>query len=248
MDPYYVLSDWSVNGPSRHDGFVLVRYANLIGLSQYPVFKVQAAADSLHILRFCPLRTACVVFGGKEIQYALALRLSTGCLKFFASTSRGDFRRRILETTNASRTHRKASKRRSTASLRLLSSLWFRLPIPPTGFQHTLQCLSRLSAARCRTVSAPARGRKGFNTGSLYLPTNWTERLDVAHRLEHPAPRFVATQDGLVARDWARESALPNLDNPPVKSRTRVVVYAGLERLSIYFHAALVDHATSLTR
>ena len=83
MDPYYVSSVWSFNGPSRHDGFVLVRYANLIGLSQYPVFKVQAAADSLHILRFCPLRAACLAFGGKEIQYALALRLSTGCLKFF---------------------------------------------------------------------------------------------------------------------------------------------------------------------
>jgi len=52
------------------------------GLSQYPVFKVQAAADSLHILRFCPLHAACLAFGGKEIHYALAVRLSTDSLNF----------------------------------------------------------------------------------------------------------------------------------------------------------------------
>ena len=81
----------------------MVRNADLTGLSQYPVFKVQAAADSLHILRFCPPLTARRAFGGKEIQYAVADRLSTGSL---------DFSRRprsagpeLLETKNASRIH-----------------------------------------------------------------------------------------------------------------------------------------------
>jgi hypothetical protein len=53
------------------------------GLSQYPVFKVQAAADFLHILRFCPLRTARVVFGGKEVHYAFASTVSTASRNFF---------------------------------------------------------------------------------------------------------------------------------------------------------------------
>ena len=48
-----------------------------------------------------------------------------GLSEVFSGTSRGDFRRRILETKNASRIHRKASERRSTASLRLLSRYGF---------------------------------------------------------------------------------------------------------------------------
>jgi hypothetical protein len=51
------------------------------GLSQYPVFKVQTAADSLHILRFCPPLTSRFVFSGKEIPYALASVVSTGFLE-----------------------------------------------------------------------------------------------------------------------------------------------------------------------
>jgi len=109
-----------------------------------------------------------------------------GLSEVFSSTPRGSFRRRIQETKNASRNHRKASERRSTASLRLLTSLWFRLPIPPTGFQHTLQCLSRLSAARCRTVSATAQRRKGFITGSLYLPTNRPRLTPCGPRVSSP--------------------------------------------------------------
>jgi hypothetical protein len=53
------------------------------GLSQYPVFKVQTAADSLHILRFYPPRAIRFVFGGKEIHYALASAVSTGFLEVF---------------------------------------------------------------------------------------------------------------------------------------------------------------------
>ncbi len=53
------------------------------GLSQYPVFKVQAAADSLHVLRFCPPLTAQRPFGGKEIHYALAFVVSTGSFDLF---------------------------------------------------------------------------------------------------------------------------------------------------------------------
>ena len=99
MDQYSVLSVWPFDRPSRHDGFVWFALRTSTGLSQYPVFKVQAAADSLHILRFCPLRAACLAFGGKEIQYALALRLSTGCLKFFrapreATSGVGSWRQR----------------------------------------------------------------------------------------------------------------------------------------------------------
>ena len=53
------LPVWSFDGPSRHDGVLCGSHMRTFtGLSQYPVFKVQAAADSLHILRFCPLRAA----------------------------------------------------------------------------------------------------------------------------------------------------------------------------------------------
>ena len=119
-----------------------------------------------------------------------------GLSEVFSSTSRGDFRRRIPETKNASRIHRKASERRSTAYLRLLCSLWFRLPIPPTGFQHTLQCLSRLSAARCRTVSATAQRRKGFITGSLYLPTNRPEVTEGVPRVSPLSEQLAGRSKG----------------------------------------------------
>jgi len=52
------LPVWPFDGPSRQDGVVWFAMRTFTGLSQYPVFKVQAAADSLHILRFCPLRAA----------------------------------------------------------------------------------------------------------------------------------------------------------------------------------------------
>ena len=122
-----------------------------------------------------------------------------GLSEVFSCAPRGDFRHRILETKNASRIHRKASERRSTAYLRLLCSLWFRLPIPPTGFQHTLQCLSRLSAARCRTVSATAQRRKGFITGSLYLPMNRPRLTRCGPRVSRPAKRSRAGRTGLRA-------------------------------------------------
>jgi len=58
------------------------------GLSQYPVFKVQTAADSLHILRFYPPRAIRFVFGGKEIHYATTSVVSTGFLEVFSTSVR----------------------------------------------------------------------------------------------------------------------------------------------------------------
>jgi hypothetical protein len=44
--------------PLGYDGFMWFAMRTYWLVSQYPVFKVQAAADSLHILRFCPPRIA----------------------------------------------------------------------------------------------------------------------------------------------------------------------------------------------
>jgi hypothetical protein len=63
------LPVWPFDGPSRQDGVVWFAMRTFTGLSQYPVFKVQAAADFPHTLRFSPLRTASRCFGGEEIHY-----------------------------------------------------------------------------------------------------------------------------------------------------------------------------------
>lgn len=48
-----------------------------LGLSQYPVFKVQAASDSSHYLRFLPTLPAEIAFGGEEIHYVVSIGVST---------------------------------------------------------------------------------------------------------------------------------------------------------------------------
>jgi hypothetical protein len=111
------------------------------GLSQYPVFKVQAAADSLHILRFCPLRAACVVFSGKEVHYAFAVTVSTTCQNFFPTTLRPGFQGPI-GATKAPPDHfgRRTHDSMSTASTRLLECLCDRLRAA-FRFQHALRSL-----------------------------------------------------------------------------------------------------------
>ena len=47
------------------------------GLSQYPVFKVQAAANDVFHPTFSPAECRCVVFGGKEVRYRFCLAVST---------------------------------------------------------------------------------------------------------------------------------------------------------------------------
>jgi hypothetical protein len=81
------------------------------GLSQYSVFKVQAAADFPFVLRFCPLHAACVVFGGKEVHYAFALTVSTTSRNFLPTTFWPVFQGPIGENNNASRSFRKAFAR-----------------------------------------------------------------------------------------------------------------------------------------
>jgi hypothetical protein len=61
LDLFFVFSVWSVVDPLEMTG-------SFLGLSQYPVFKVQAAADSPITLRFHPPRAARNVLGGEEIH------------------------------------------------------------------------------------------------------------------------------------------------------------------------------------
>lgn len=77
------LPVWPFDGPSRQDGVLCGSQCEPTGLSQYPVFKVQAAADCQPILRFCPQLAAELPFGGKEIHYPLASYVSTGFREFF---------------------------------------------------------------------------------------------------------------------------------------------------------------------
>ena len=106
------------------------------GLSQYPVFKVQTAADSLHILRFYPPRAVRFVFGGKEIHYALAFAVSTGFLEvFLLPISLPAMPAQEPKTPpeciwEASQTVRAAQRPGPLLSIRLPTTL---------SFQHTLQ-------------------------------------------------------------------------------------------------------------
>ena len=77
MDPYYVCRFGLLMDPLGKTGLVWFALRTFTGLSQYPVFKVQAAADFPHTLRFCPLRAASCCFGGEEIHYAFASTVST---------------------------------------------------------------------------------------------------------------------------------------------------------------------------
>ena len=66
LDPYYVRRFGLLMDPLGRTGFVWFALRTLTGLSQYPVFKVQAAADNPHILRFSPLRAAQLAFGARK--------------------------------------------------------------------------------------------------------------------------------------------------------------------------------------
>lgn len=78
------------------------------GLSQYPVFKVQAAADFPHILRFCPLRAAECCFGGEEVHYAFASTVSTASRNFSRPHCGRGSGAQSWGTKDASRLSRKA--------------------------------------------------------------------------------------------------------------------------------------------
>jgi hypothetical protein len=90
-----VSSVWSVNRPSRNDGFIS-------GLSQYPVFKVQAAADSLHILRFCPLPSAVLLSAARRYITCSFLRCQQGSSTFL--------RHRFVSTRIRSDGHKKTPR------------------------------------------------------------------------------------------------------------------------------------------
>ena len=107
------------------------------GLSQYPVFKVQTAADSLHILRFCPPPAIRFVFGGKEIHYALASAVSTGFLEVFRLPF-ALLRDSDPGTKGASRMHLSGGEYTVRTAWRPGSDLSIRLPAT-LSFQHTLQ-------------------------------------------------------------------------------------------------------------
>ena len=127
-----VSSVWSFDRPSRNDGFIS-------GLSQYPVFKVQAAADSLHFLRFYPPRRA--------EPFSAARRYITQCSSRCQHRSRTFFRplrtvhpSGIRGVKNAPRPNREAHAATVLVAPRddrLL--LWARLPMP--CYQHALRSL-----------------------------------------------------------------------------------------------------------
>ena len=136
------------------------------GLSQYPVFKVQAAADSLHVLRFCPPLTAQRPFGGKEIHYALASVVSTGSFDLFPEASS-----RTLNTAwrseNASRPY---SKRRHGDMTVAVWRLADRYSVDSRKKQvfNTRSGLHEVVAVRSRTIPCRSHARKCSVPPSVY--------------------------------------------------------------------------------
>ena len=77
MNPYNVLPVWSFNGPSRHDGFNVVRFANLYWLVTVSGFQGSGCGGRRIQPTFSPAECRCVVFGGKEVLYRFCLAVST---------------------------------------------------------------------------------------------------------------------------------------------------------------------------
>ena len=143
------------------------------GLSQYPVFKVQTAADSLHILRFYPPRAVRFVFGGKEIHYALTFAVSTG----FSEVFRLPFTLPAMparESKNASRMHLggESNGARRTAA----RSVIYRFVSPRHSVFNTRSSLPEQPAVRWSNVPAPNRACKGFREGSSICTPNPNRR------------------------------------------------------------------------
>ena len=160
------LPVWSFDGPSRQDGVLCGSQCEPTGLSQYPVFKVQAAADSLRILRFCPPLTIRSRSAARRYITHSPWCCQRVSLSFFRPRPSRPTQVLPSETRTPPELGREASKVRSIVAP-LGGFLWFRLPIHAL-FQHTLQCLSRRPAVRCCTVPATARGCKGQALPLIY--------------------------------------------------------------------------------
>ena len=153
--------------PLGKTGLVWFALRTFTGLSQYPVFKVQAAADSLHILRFCPLRATELALAARRYITQPPRTCQRLCRTFFDPVSRS-VRSTVSGNRNASRTRRKASKRSGSAGAGPVArgsssdsySLSTRSPVS-----------QRRPAVRGCTLPATARLRKGRSTRYTYIPT-----------------------------------------------------------------------------
>ena len=141
---------------------------SFLAVSQYPVFKVQAAADSLHILRFCPPLAARTCFGGEEIHYSFPLTVSTSCPKFFRDFL-SPLRPAFPGNENAPRFG--LGRRSETAFVRLQrrlgSSPMDRLPAA-LDYQHALRSPSRCGVCGAVLYTLPLMERNPTSRTSFY--------------------------------------------------------------------------------
>lgn len=162
MDPFNVCRFGLLMDPLGKTGYVWFAMRTFTGLSQYPVFKVQAAADFPHILRFCPLLAAVCCFGGEEVHYAFASTVSTASQNFLPANSRPEFHRPTGETKNApdrlgGRSQDSMSTAPSRASLLLCDR--FRTAF---RFQHALRSPVGSGGAATKITTRPRTTQEPF--------------------------------------------------------------------------------------
>ena len=161
MNPYSVLPVWSFNGPSRHDGFNVVRFANLYWLVTVSGFQGSGCGGYGTCPAVSPAACRCVVFGGKEKDYSFSLAVSTTPWNILATRCRVSSRT-ITRDENASldrserRIHTTNSHVLHVAHPRLCDSL------SAAGFQLALR--SQIEAPSCgsRTLSSHQQRMQGF--------------------------------------------------------------------------------------
>ena len=167
MDPYSVCRFGLLMDPLGKTGLVWFALRTFTGLSQYPVFKVQAAADSLHILRFCPLRAAELALAARRYITQPPRTCQRLCRTFFDPVP-GSVRSPVSGNRNASRTRRKASKRSGSAGAgpvaRGSSS-------DPYSLSTRSPVSQRRPAVRGCTLPAPAGLRKGRSANNCIYPS-----------------------------------------------------------------------------
>jgi len=180
------------------------------GLSQYPVFKVQAAADFPRILRFCPLHAATSCFGGEEIHYSFTSTVSTTRRNIFPTDSLSTRNARFRRCKNASQSFRKALAAQHVCRVTAASMLLCERLRTAFRFQHAL-----------RSQSAPAvRQRRIPPTGPLRNTTceascRYPERGPRTHPIRaHRAAEMVGSATAIRQQSLERQDARSDASPP----------------------------------
>lgn len=132
------------------------------GLSQYPVFKVQAAADSLLILRFCPLLATLVRSAARRYITQSRLPCQRVLGTFFGSLSIR-FLRPLGENQSALRAVRRALTRQHVGRVYAVSGLLCEHLRSAIRFQHALRSLVLPGRCGRRNIASARAALQGLS-------------------------------------------------------------------------------------